>query len=92
MKLVVTLFLMLAAGPTGLAQDVDEIIAKGLDAVGGVERLKAVQSRSFSGDASFNGGTVESRMGGQVVSQFTIKKVEFDVKLDDSLFTKPTSD
>lgn len=50
------LLALLLSTPMLLAQDVDTIVARGLEALGGVARLKSVQSRSFAGDATFNGG------------------------------------
>ncbi|HEV1995690.1 MAG TPA: hypothetical protein VGR03_15265, partial [Candidatus Acidoferrum sp.] len=46
------LFLPLAAA----AQTADEIVKKALDARGGVEKIKAVQSERVSGHVSFSGG------------------------------------
>lgn len=44
------------AAPAVLAQDADEIVAKGLEALGGVKKLKSIQSRRSSGTITVSGG------------------------------------
>ncbi len=55
-----TLLLLLAAGFSSMAQTTDEIVAKALEARGGLARLAAVQSQRITGKISFDEG-IEGR-------------------------------
>ena len=52
--LCITMFFLLPAGAA--AQTADEIVKKALDARGGIEKIKAVQSERISGHVSFGQG------------------------------------
>jgi hypothetical protein len=51
--------LMLLAAPVALGYTADELVAKNIDAKGGIEKLRAIESVRFSGKLVVNGGLLQ---------------------------------
>ena len=51
--------LMLLAAPVALGYTADELVAKNIEAKGGIEKLRAIESVRFSGKLVVNGGLLQ---------------------------------
>jgi outer membrane lipoprotein-sorting protein len=76
-KLAGLAFLLIFLPTTLLAQNVDEIIAKCVEARGGLKKIKAVQSERMSGQISFGPDTqgtllLEVKRPGKILEQLTV--------------------
>jgi hypothetical protein len=74
---IATLVIVLMAAFPAAAQTVDEIVSKALEARGGVERIKALQSQRLTGRISFGPGNegpllVEMKRPGKMRDQVTL--------------------
>ncbi len=83
---VVTAVLILA--PLGMAQTVDELVAKNIEAKGGIEKIKAIKSTRTVGklqQGSFSAQlSVDAKEPGQVRQSFTIQGMTQTVAYDGS--------
>jgi hypothetical protein len=76
-KRIAMLVTLLIASFPAAAQTVDEIVSKALEARGGVERIKALQSQRLTGRISFGPGNegpfqVEMKRPGKMRDQLTL--------------------
>jgi hypothetical protein len=74
---IATLVIVLMATFPAAAQTVDEIVSKALEARGGIERIKALQSQRLTGRISFGSGNegplqVEMKRPGKMRDQVTL--------------------